>query len=66
MGWIFANLFLLVLVLVCAGYTWLAFAILKLVYLDQNLLSAFSVCTVALVMTYFTMKYAHRWIARRI
>lgn len=66
MGWIFANLFLLAIVLVGAGYTLFALWLLKLVHLNENLFAGLILFTAALVATYFTMKYVHRWIEKRI
>lgn len=66
MGWVFANLFLLAIVLVGAGYTWLALWLLKLMHLNETLLAVLILLTAALVATYFTMKYVYRWISKRI
>lgn len=66
MGWLFANLFLLAVVLTGAGYTWLAFKLLKLAHMEQSLFLVSAAFIVALVATYFTMKWVHSWIERRI
>lgn len=66
MGWIFANLFLLAIVLVGAGYALLALWLLKLVHLNESLIAVLIIFTAALFATYFTMKHVHRWISKRI
>lgn len=66
MGWLLANGFLMLVVLVAAGYVWLAFFLLKLASLHESpiiLLAAFSA---ALIATYFTMKGAHAVLAKRV
>ncbi len=65
MQFVFANLFLLTLVLVGAGYALLSIWLLKLVSLHENLGVMLILFTCALIATYFTMKWVHRWIDRR-
>lgn len=66
MGWLFANLFLLAIVLIGAAYTLMVFWLLKVVHLSENLFFSFLVSVVALIATYYTVKRLHRWIARLI
>jgi hypothetical protein len=66
MGWLLANAFLLVLVLVAVGYTWLAFFMLKLVGLQDYGLLVLMMFALAIVATYHTAKRLHRLIARFI
>lgn len=66
MGWLIANAFLLIVVLTAAGYTWLVFALLKLLGLHEYSIVVVAGFAVALFATYHTTKALHRLIAARI
>lgn len=68
MGWLMANLFLLAMVAVAAGYFWLLGTLVMLMNVHgsahEMLLTLAAVAS--LVATYFTIKRLHRFIERRI
>lgn len=66
MGWIGANLFLLLVVSVCAGYGWGAIWLLRVLNLEHYGLLGLPVAAAVLVATYFTMKPVHAAIQKRI
>ena len=66
MGWLIANAFLLVVVLIAVGYTWLAFFLLKLAHLHEYGLLVLAAFAGALVATYYTCRSLYGWIGRRI
>lgn len=59
MGWLVANGFLLLVVLVAAGYTWLVFFLLKLASLHEYGLVVIAGFALALVATYYTTRAIH-------
>jgi len=66
MHWIGANLFLLLIVLTVAGYGWLALWLLRVTGLYQYGLIGIPAAVAVLVATYFTMKYVHAVIQKRL
>lgn len=66
MGWLIANGFLLLVVLIAAGYAWLVFFLLKLAGLHQFGLVVIMGFTAALVATYYTTRAIHAALAKYV
>lgn len=64
MGWLIANGFLLLMVLIAAGYTWLAFFLLKSANLHEYSILVMLGFAAAIVATYYTARAVHAFIVR--
>lgn len=66
MGWLLANLFLLAVVLTAAGYMWAAFFLAKAAGLDEYTVVVLAAFIAALIATYYTCKWLHATIQKRV
>lgn len=68
MQWIFANLFLLAIILIGSGLLWAVGALMWALALppDDHPVILLALCLIAIVLTYVIGKRLHRFVGRRI